>query len=93
MMMNNDDEEEYGSMNMVMKEPGRGHFYVSLVKSVVRIAAGVRLIMIPTVWTVTGWEGVNLLAWCGGLLIGAEVLGILEEMVECCGRLSHWDVS
>jgi hypothetical protein len=37
--------------------------------------------MIPTVWTVTGWEGINLLAWCGGLLIGAEVLGILEEIV------------
>jgi hypothetical protein len=79
-MMNN-DEEEYGSMNMVLREPGRGHFYVSLIKSVVRIAAGVCLIMIPTVWTVTGWEGINLLAWCGGLLIGAEVLGILEEIV------------
>jgi hypothetical protein len=74
-MMNN-DEEEYGSMNMVLREPGRGHFYVSLIKSVVRIAAGVCLIMVPTVW-----EGVNLLAWCGGLLIGAEVLGILEEIV------------
>ena len=62
-------------------DPGRGHFYVSLIKSIVRIAAGVCLIMVPTIWTVDGWEGVNLLAWCGGLLIAAEVLGIIEEIV------------
>jgi len=74
------DDGEFGHMNMVLKEPGRGHFYVSIIKSIVRIAAGVCLIMVPAVWTVQGWE-LNLLAWCGGLLIGAELLGILEEIV------------
>ena len=51
------------------KDPGRGHFYVSLVKSILRIAAGGYLI--------TG----NFLV-AGALLIVAEVLGILEEIVE-----------
>jgi hypothetical protein len=50
------------------KDPGRGHFYVSLVKSILRIAAGGYLI--------TG----NFLV-AGALLIVAEVLGILEEIV------------
>ena len=50
------------------KDPGNGHFYVSLVKSVRRIAAGGFLI--------TG----NLI-FTGILLIIAEVLGILEEIV------------
>ena len=50
------------------KDPGKGHFYVSLVKSVLRIAAGVFLI--------TG----NLLL-AGSLFIVAEVLGIVEEIV------------
>jgi hypothetical protein len=50
------------------KDPSRGHFYVSLAKSAIRIAAGVCLI-----------QG-NLL-FAGGLLIFAELLGILEELV------------
>ncbi len=50
------------------KDPGKGHFYVSLVKSVLRIAAGGFLI--------TG----NLL-FAGITFIIAEVLGILEEIV------------
>lgn len=50
------------------KDPGKGHFYVSLVKSVLRIAAGGFLI--------TG----NLLL-AGSLFIVAEVLGIVEEIV------------
>lgn len=50
------------------KDPGKGHFYVSLVKSVLRIAAGGFLI--------TG----NLLV-AGSLFIVAEGLGILEEIV------------
>ena len=50
------------------KDPGRGHFYVSLVKSILRIAAGGYLI--------TG----NFLV-AGALLIVAEVIGILEEIV------------
>ena len=49
-------------------DPSRGHFYVSLAKSVIRIAAGVALIS-------------GSLPLGGGLLIAAEILGVLEEMV------------
>ena len=50
------------------KDPSKGHFYISLVKSFIRIAAGMALCIygLPIV---------------GGLLIAAEALGILEEMV------------
>ena len=50
------------------KDTSRGHFYVSLVKSAIRIVAGGCLI--------TG----NLLM-AGVFLILAEVLGIVEELV------------
>jgi hypothetical protein len=50
------------------KDPGKGHFYVSLIKSALRIGAGYFLI-----------QG-NFLV-CGVLLIVAEVLGIVEELV------------
>jgi hypothetical protein len=51
------------------KDPSKGHFYVSLAKSAVRIAAGISLI----------WPQSLILA--GVFLIAAEVLGIVEEMV------------
>jgi hypothetical protein len=51
------------------KDPSKGHFYVSLVKSATRIAAGISLI----------WPGNLFLA--GVFLIAAEVLGIVEELV------------
>ncbi len=50
------------------RDTSRGHFYVSLVKSGIRIAAGFCLI--------TG----NLLM-AGICLIFAEILGIVEELV------------
>lgn len=50
------------------KDPGKGHFYVSIVKSVLRIAAGGTLI--------TG-----AFVTAGILFIVAELLGILEEIV------------
>jgi hypothetical protein len=50
------------------KDTRKGHFYVSLVKSFLRIAAGVALC-------------VYSLPIVGGLLIVAEVLGIVEELV------------
>lgn len=50
------------------KDTSKGHFYVSLVKSGLRIVAGVFLI-----------DG-NLLV-AGSLLILAEGLGIIEELV------------
>ena len=55
-------------MDIQPKDPSRGHFYVSLVKSGLRIVAGVFLI-----------DG-NLLV-AGALLILAEGLGIIEELV------------
>lgn len=50
------------------KDPGKGHFYVSLIKSALRIVAGVFLIQ-------------GNLVGAGLLLIGAEVLGVVEELV------------
>ena len=50
------------------KDTSRGHFYVSLVKSIVRIGAGASLIL-------------GNLFFAGFLLIFAEALGILEELV------------
>ncbi len=55
-------------LNIQPKDPSRGHFYVSVCKSAVRIAAGASLIM-------------GSLAVCGWLLILAEILGIVEEVV------------
>lgn len=51
------------------KDTSKGHFYVSLVKSATRIAAGIALI----------WPQNIVLA--GIFLIAAEVLGIVEELV------------
>jgi hypothetical protein len=50
------------------KDPGRGHFYVSLVKSVFRIGAGIALVF-------------GNIVTAGVLLITAEILGIIEEIV------------
>jgi hypothetical protein len=55
-------------MNIQPKDPSKGHFYVSIVKSAVRIAAGGALIMGAFVVT-------------GALIILAEILGIVEELV------------
>ena len=50
------------------KDTSRGHFYVSLAKSALRIWAGAMLCM-GSVWL------------AGVLLIAAEALGIVEEIV------------
>ena len=55
-------------LNIQPKDTSRGHFYVSLAKSFIRILAGAVLIM-------------GSLAVCGALIILAEVLGIVEELV------------
>jgi hypothetical protein len=55
-------------IDIQLKDPSKGHFYVSVCKSAVRIAAGTALIM-------------GSLAVCGWLLILAEILGIVEEVV------------
>jgi hypothetical protein len=55
-------------LNIQPKDTSKGHFYVSLVKSGLRIVAGTYLFM-----------GNFVIA--GLLLIAAEVLGILEEVI------------
>ena len=55
-------------MEIQPKDTSRGHFYVSLMKSGVRIVAGIALVM-------------GNLIIAGGMLIVAELLGIVEEMV------------
>ena len=64
-------------MNIQPQDTSPGHFYVSMVKSFVRIAAGAAFIM--------AWADPLLLpqfVGVGGLLlIIAEGLGIAEEMV------------
>ena len=56
-------------MDIQPKDTSKGHFYVSLVKSATRIAAGIALI----------WPQSLILA--GAFLIAAEILGIVEEVV------------
>lgn len=55
-------------MKINLVDPGKGHFYVSLIKSIIRIAAGTFLVF------------GNLLV-AGILLVLAELLGIVEEIV------------
>jgi hypothetical protein len=55
-------------MEVQPKDPSKKHFYVSLVKSIIRIGAGGCLI-----------QGNLLMA--GFCLIMAEILGIVEEIV------------
>ena len=50
------------------KDTSRRHFYVSVVKSAIRVAAGAVLII----------AGLSLVGW---LFILAEILGIVEELV------------
>jgi hypothetical protein len=55
-------------INIQPKDTSRGHFYVSLTKSFIRIVAGVCLV-------------IGFPVWCGIGIVVAEVLGILEELV------------
>ena len=52
---------------MINKDPSNRHFYMSIIKSVIRLAAGVSL-MIGSIYT------------AGILLIAAEVFGVAEEL-------------
>lgn len=54
-------------MEVQPKDTSRGHFYVSLAKSGIRVAAGIALLNGEVVYA--------------GLLIAAEVLGVVEELV------------
>jgi len=59
------------------KDTSKGHFYVSLVKSFLRIAAGVTLVLAAQDTVLMP----NWLMVAGGLFMVAELLGILEELV------------
>ena len=61
-------------MNIQPKDSRRGHFYISLTKSVIRIAAAFALITASFTFGSLG------LYWAGILLFLAEILGVLEEM-------------
>lgn len=66
-----------GIMEIQPKDPSKGHFYVSLVKSFVRVAAGVALIMSA----VEPYYVDHFVVTAGALFIIAEILGIVEEVV------------
>lgn len=51
---------------------GHYHFIISIIKSIIRIIAGGLLM----------FTGNIMLLFVGGLLIAAEVLGIIEELVD-----------
>ena len=55
-------------MEIQPKDPSRGHFYVSLAKSALRVVAGIAFI-----------QGSIILG--GAFIIAAEVLGVVEELV------------
>lgn len=55
-------------MEIQPKDTSRGHFYVSLVKSALRMIAAVAL-------------AYSMFGWAGALLLAAEALGVVEEIV------------
>ena len=57
--------------NVTGKDPGKGHFYISLTKSAIRILGCTLLIL----------SGIKIIGIAGMLLLGAEILGIVEEIV------------
>jgi len=58
-------------MNIQPKDTSRGHFYVSLAKSAIRIGAGVALLFLGNTWLIVA----------GVCIVLAEILGIVEELV------------
>lgn len=62
------ETQEPKTLNIQPKDTSKGHFYVSLAKSFIRITAGVCLV-------------IGFPVWCGVGLIAAEALGIIEELV------------
>jgi len=55
-------------MEVQPKDTSKGHFYVSLVKSALRIIAGLALIQ-------------GMICEAGAFLVAAEILGVVEELV------------
>ena len=55
-------------INIQPKDTSRGHFYVSMIKSAIRIVAGFGLMF-------------GFIIFAGMALVFAEILGIVEELV------------
>ena len=64
-------------MEVQPKDTSKGHFYVSLAKSFIRIVAGVCLVLVDVEPVTT----ISFIKTAGALLIAAELLGIIEELV------------
>ena len=64
-------------MEIQPKDTSKGHFYVSIIKSFVRVAAGVALILSA----LQPFHADQFIVTTGALLIIAEILGIVEEIV------------
>ena len=65
------------TINPQPKDPSKGHFYVSLVKSFIRVAAGTAFIFSA----IEPFYAEHFIITAGALLIGAEILGVVEELV------------
>ena len=63
---------------MEPKDVSKKHFYISLVKSGVRMASGAALMIGGYYLGPSDWGFYIIIA--GALLIAAEVLGVLEEL-------------
>lgn len=63
--------ENLTEMTVAAKDPGRGHFWVSMVKSAIRFLAFGMMLSVG-----------GAVAYAGIALIFAEVLGIAEELVD-----------
>ena len=75
-------------MKIANKDPGTGHFAVSLVKSIFRFVAGGLLSWAGYVlWSANNYSDIFiadsgfLMMLAGATLIIAEALGVVEEMV------------
>ena len=64
-------------LNIQPKDTSKGHFYVSLVKSFIRVAAGTAFIFSA----IEPFYAEHFIITAGALLIGAEILGVVEELV------------
>lgn len=70
-------QDKTQTLNVQPKDPSKGHFYVSLVKSFLRITGFVTLFLAgANPEMMTSWLKVT-----AGFLMLAECLGILEELV------------
>lgn len=59
---------DFDKVEVQPKDPSDGHFYVSIAKSAIRILAAIQLMK-------------GELFFAGALLIIAEMLGVVEELV------------